>query len=649
MNFGVQLIFQSSGYAGMSDRQVVEEEVQLGVLAEELGFDSLWPVEHHFTDYAFCPDNVEFLAYMAARTSRIGLAVGAVILPWHQPVRVAERLALLDDLSGGRVLFGMGRGLARREYDGLGVAMDESRDRFDESARMVLDALETGFIEGAGPFYPQVRTAIRPRPERSFRDRTYAIGMSPDSVDAAADLGVRLVVFSQKPWAEQGEIYHGYAERFAKAHGTDPASLTVSDFTYVDTDRSRAEDVARKHIAGYLAGVLQHYELMSDHFKQAKGYEAYGSAVDLLKAIGLEGMTDAYLSAQAWGTPDDVIDKLRDRREHVGEFDLNLCFRYAGLPFDDAVRSMRTFAETVIPALRGDGTRPARRYEPSPWDWVAEQVERYEATGGQEGGDFAGAPVVILTTVGRTTGKLRKTPLMRYTDGTSYAAVAGNVGLPDDPEWYLNILAHPEVTLQDGDSVRRYVGRVSEGDERTAWWEKATADFPDLAGIQANTERQFPVVILEPAEPAEPEEPEYEPSPWDMVAEQVAQYEATGGREAGDIEGVPVVILTTVGRKTGKLRKSPVMRVTDGERYVAIGSVGGHDQHPAWYLNLLAHPEVTLQDGDDVQQYTSRVAEGPEEQRWLAKAIEVWPDYAVYPTKTDRHIPVVILEPLDRP
>lgn len=198
MQFGAQLIFQSYGYPEMTDRQVIEEEVQLGLLAEELGFDAIWPVEHHFSDYAFSPDNVEFLAYMAARTQRIGLAVGAVILPWHQPIRVAERMVLLDHLSGGRALFGMGRGLARREYEGLGVAMDESRERFDEAARMVIDALETGFIEGDGPFYPQVRTEIRPRPGRSFRERTYAIGMSPDSVDAAADLGVRLVVFTQK-------------------------------------------------------------------------------------------------------------------------------------------------------------------------------------------------------------------------------------------------------------------------------------------------------------------------------------------------------------------------------------------------------------------------------------------------------------------
>src|SRR4029078_10478775 len=101
--------------------------------------------------------------------------------------------------SGVRVLCGMGRGLARREYAGFGIPMDESRDRFDEAARMILAALETGSIEGVGPYLPQPRAPIPPAPARSFADRTYCVAMSPDSVLAAADLGARMVMFSQQP------------------------------------------------------------------------------------------------------------------------------------------------------------------------------------------------------------------------------------------------------------------------------------------------------------------------------------------------------------------------------------------------------------------------------------------------------------------
>lgn len=355
MQFGVQMIFQATGYPDeVDDARVIAEEVELGVLADELGFDCLWPVEHHFADYAFCPDNTLFLAHLAARTSRIGLATGAVILPWHQPIRVAERMSFLDHLAPGRVRFGIGRGLARRECEGFGIAMDESRARFDEAAPMILAALETGFIEGDGPFYPQVRTEIRPRPRASFADRLYAVGMSPDSVDAAADLGARLVVFSQRSWEDQAVTYAGYRDRFEAAHGRPAPPLSTCDFTYVDNDRSRAEDVARTHIAGYLASVMAHYELMDDHFRQARGYESYGDAVDLLRSIGLEKVCDLYLDVQAWGTPDDVIDKLRARRALVGDFDLTCCFRFAGLPVADAARSMRTFAEQVLPVLAAD-------------------------------------------------------------------------------------------------------------------------------------------------------------------------------------------------------------------------------------------------------------------------------------------------------
>jgi alkanesulfonate monooxygenase SsuD/methylene tetrahydromethanopterin reductase-like flavin-dependent oxidoreductase (luciferase family) len=352
MRFGVQMIFQAYGYPGeCSDAHVIADEVRLGELADRLGFDCLWPVEHHFADYAFCPDNVVFLAHMAARTSRIGLGTGAVILPWNQPIRVAERMSLLDHLAPARVRFGIGRGLARREYEGFGIAMDESRARFDEAAPMILDALETGFIEGAGPFYPQARTAIRPRPRASFADRVYSVGMSPDSVDAAADLGAHLVVFSQKSWDEQAEIYRGYQQRFRARHRREAPPLLTCDFVYCDRDRSRAEDRARKHIAGYLTSVMGHYELMSDHFKQAAGYEAYGNAVDLLRAIGLQKVCDLYLEVQAWGTPDDIIDRLRARTALIGDFDLNCCFRFAGLPIQEAEHSMRTFAQHVVPVM----------------------------------------------------------------------------------------------------------------------------------------------------------------------------------------------------------------------------------------------------------------------------------------------------------
>jgi deazaflavin-dependent oxidoreductase (nitroreductase family) len=140
-------------------------------------------------------------------------------------------------------------------------------------------------------------------------------------------------------------------------------------------------------------------------------------------------------------------------------------------------------------------------------------------------------------------------------------------------------------------------------------------------------------------------EGEYRPSAWAPIADQVALYEATDGKEGDTLEGKPVVILTTRGRHSGALRKSPLMRVEHDGRYVVVASMGGAPQHPVWYLNLLADPHVTLQDGAHVMNLTARVATPEERQVWWPRAAAAWPPYDEYQTKTEREIPVVILEP----
>ena len=141
-------------------------------------------------------------------------------------------------------------------------------------------------------------------------------------------------------------------------------------------------------------------------------------------------------------------------------------------------------------------------------------------------------------------------------------------------------------------------------------------------------------------------EPTYLPGASERVNEQVRVYEATDGTERWDMRGVPVVILSTRGRHSGAIRKMPLMRVTDGEKYAIIASLGGAPKHPVWYLNLQADPVVSLQDRAVKRRYRAHTATGKEREEWWDRAVSVWPDYAVYQTKTDRQIPVVILEPL---
>ena len=141
MQIGTIALFQRYGYDdSVTDSQVYREELALASQLEELGYDSHWSVEHHFEDYSFCPDNAIYLGHLAAITTTLKLATGAVIVPWNTPLRSAEKVALLDELSNGRVIFGMGRGLSRREYDQFGIDMDTSRERFDEAVPMILNA-----------------------------------------------------------------------------------------------------------------------------------------------------------------------------------------------------------------------------------------------------------------------------------------------------------------------------------------------------------------------------------------------------------------------------------------------------------------------------------------------------------------------------
>ncbi|WP_426511364.1 nitroreductase family deazaflavin-dependent oxidoreductase [Dactylosporangium sp. McL0621] len=136
---------------------------------------------------------------------------------------------------------------------------------------------------------------------------------------------------------------------------------------------------------------------------------------------------------------------------------------------------------------------------------------------------------------------------------------------------------------------------------------------------------------------------EYEPSPTDWAREQVELFERTNGAEGNTLRGRPVIVLTSLGAKSGKIRKTPLMRVEHDGEYAVVASLGGAPAHPVWYHNLVAHPHVELQDGPVRRDYTAREVTGEEKTLWWKRAIEAWPDYAEYQTKTDRQIPVFVL------
>jgi alkanesulfonate monooxygenase SsuD/methylene tetrahydromethanopterin reductase-like flavin-dependent oxidoreductase (luciferase family) len=352
LHVGTGLIFQGTD-PRRTDLEVYQQELRLGALAEPLGFESIWGVEHHFTDYTMCPDVLQYLTWFAARTERLRLGSMVVVLPWHDPLRVAEQVAMLDTMSNGRVVLGLGRGLGRVEFEGFGVDMAASREIFVESAQMLLRTLETGVAEFDGTHVQQVRREIRPRPFKSFRDRTYAAAVSPESVEIMARLGVGILIVPQKPWDVVAAELASYRDVFRRLNGREAPAPVVGAWTFCDEDAERARAMAVEYIGGYWRTVIAHYELRGDHLKHTKGYEGYGRLQDMVSANGgVDAVTEFFLGIQVWGTPEQCLEKILRIRAVTGMDTYVALFSYAGMPWGDAERSMRLFARAVLPALR---------------------------------------------------------------------------------------------------------------------------------------------------------------------------------------------------------------------------------------------------------------------------------------------------------
>jgi alkanesulfonate monooxygenase SsuD/methylene tetrahydromethanopterin reductase-like flavin-dependent oxidoreductase (luciferase family) len=359
MDVGMMMVFASYGWDDCPDARVWEEEIGLARLAADLGFDCLWSAEHHFNDYSFVPDNINLMTYLMAICPDIDVGTAAVILPWHDPLRVAENAAVLDMLSKGRLRLGMGRGLARREFAAFRLSMDESRGRFDEAAPMIINALKTGYIEGDGPYYPQPRTEIRPRPQYSFDGRIYAVASSEDSVDSAAKLGAHQVMFADRPWEMRVPAIERGRELHRKYHGSEPPTIMLTEFCVCGTDLAETEVEARQYQGKFVESNFHHYEFLGEHFKTVKGYDSYQEKAEIARKSGAEGAVAGFMQAASWGTPDRILRGLEARRKVVGDFELNIAFRFGGTPLAVSERGLKLFAKEVLPVLQSWGPTEA--------------------------------------------------------------------------------------------------------------------------------------------------------------------------------------------------------------------------------------------------------------------------------------------------
>jgi alkanesulfonate monooxygenase SsuD/methylene tetrahydromethanopterin reductase-like flavin-dependent oxidoreductase (luciferase family) len=255
------------------------------------------------------------------------------------------------------MILGIGRGLGRVEFDGFRVPMSESRERFVEAGQMILEALETGYVEFDGEIVKQPRRNIRPAPFKSFKGRSFAAAVSPESMPIMAKLGVGLLVIPQKPWEsvkEDFEVYHGV---WRDTHGVDsqPPAPMCGGFFFVDESADRAEEMAYRYIGRYYHSVMEHYEMTAGHLKDTKGYEYYSRIHEHIGKRTPDGAAADFVRLMPWGTPEQVLEKIGNIYQNIGAQGMMGHFAYAGMPYDEAERSLRLFVDRVLPDMRHIG------------------------------------------------------------------------------------------------------------------------------------------------------------------------------------------------------------------------------------------------------------------------------------------------------
>ncbi len=342
---------------GRPDAALYHEHMALGDLAEPLGYDSLWALEHHFTGYSMSPAPLQLLSYYAGKTSRITLGTCVIVLPWHDPIRVAEQIALLDVISGGRTLMGFGRGAATVEYEGFRIPMDEARPRFVEAAQLIIKALENETFDWDGQFFKIPPMSIRPRPISHPERRFVASAVSPESAEVMARLGFGMLVIMQNEWAKAAEDIIKHRALVSSLGHTPRPPIVLTNVACAPT-RQEAKDWATTYLAEKWDSIDNHYHFSDGHLSTVKGYESYGKLAKTYTKMKEESFrqkaTDFYVSIQIAGTPDDCIQQVAELRRLTGMDHLVTEFSFGSMPHHLSELSMRLFADKVMPVLQKD-------------------------------------------------------------------------------------------------------------------------------------------------------------------------------------------------------------------------------------------------------------------------------------------------------
>jgi alkanesulfonate monooxygenase SsuD/methylene tetrahydromethanopterin reductase-like flavin-dependent oxidoreductase (luciferase family) len=351
MHTGISLIFQNVD-GDKTDADVYRHELDLAAKVEDAGFESVWIPEHHFTSYQLTANVPMLLSWLASRTSNLKIGTMVSVLPWQDPVRTAENFIVLDHLSGGRAVLGIGRGLAPVEFQGFRLEMGESRQRFYEYAEAILRGLDSGVMEYEGELYKQPRVELRPSPYASFQGRTFASAISPKSIDLMTELGAGLMVIAQKPWETVEEEMVHYRERYLDIRGEEPPKPVLCVFVGAAPTEAEAQHLRDVYLQRYARSTVEHYEFDNVGFAEIEGYEYYGALSRNIEKHGLEGFCSFLADLQVWGTPDQVVEKILGYVDRLNAGAVVMCPAFGNMPQDVAEANFDLLAREVAPHIR---------------------------------------------------------------------------------------------------------------------------------------------------------------------------------------------------------------------------------------------------------------------------------------------------------
>ncbi|MCA9772384.1 MAG: LLM class flavin-dependent oxidoreductase [Myxococcales bacterium] len=358
MKFGLLHLFEDA--QGRSERAFLAENVELVDFADQVGLDGVWLAEHHFSDYGVMPSTQVFASYLASRTRRVRIGTGVAVLPFHNPIRVAEEFAFIDLLSDGRLDFGVGRGYQPGEYAGYGIPFAEGTDRFRESLAIVRQAWETGKVTHAGKHFRFDGVTPRPRPFQRPHPPIFGASFNPETIKYQAlqrlNLLFSILLAPPEPIAEY--------RRILRDQGEEPDAYRIGGlaFVYVDEDRERA-------LRDFEAPCMWYFRTFSRLIPAARypdGEGFYRGLHETLKAyvdlydrgkLPFATMVDEGPFSHGFlvGTPEEVRTKLeRLRASYEGMTDLLCWTRLGGLDHKRVMRSMELLVEKVVAPMRRD-------------------------------------------------------------------------------------------------------------------------------------------------------------------------------------------------------------------------------------------------------------------------------------------------------